>query len=257
MRWATAHTEWLEGASGRIEAIVYGGSQWRSAPRLLIALHGGPESAWRFEFDPMFQRLSRSGIAVVAPNQRGSQGYGRAHKDAIRGAWGGPDLDDICHIARTLSAQRRSRRLPPLLIYGSSYGGYLALLASARCPEIWSHCAVFSAFTSPQSLHADGSDGVRSFLKRLHALPEPQQPEKHDAAKLAAHISARILIVHGHHDDVVPVSQARRLRSALRKAGRTEGKNFQYAEVKAGHDPLSDCRDDDLSERLTRFFIDP
>ena len=60
-----------------LEGVVYGAADWRWAEKLLIALHGGPLSAWHFEFSPMFNQLVASGFVVVAVNQRGSVGYGR------------------------------------------------------------------------------------------------------------------------------------------------------------------------------------
>ncbi|MGQ0775736.1 MAG: alpha/beta hydrolase family protein, partial [Pseudonocardiales bacterium] len=73
----------LEGRAGPIEAIVYGGRGWRECEHLVVALHGGPLSAWRFEFNPLFHCLSAHGVAVVAPNYRGSIGYGQEHLRAV------------------------------------------------------------------------------------------------------------------------------------------------------------------------------
>ncbi len=82
----------FDGPAGPIETIVYGGPDWRTHDRLVLALHGGPVSSWRLEFDPLFQGLVRAGCAVVAPNCRGSVGYGEDHLHPIRGDWGGRDL---------------------------------------------------------------------------------------------------------------------------------------------------------------------
>lgn len=156
--WAAARAETLDGPAGPIEAVIYGGPRWRDAELLLIALHGGPHAAWRMCFDPLFQDLAAAGIAIVAPNQRGSLGYGAAHRDAIRGAWGGPDLADITHLARAASAYRVPRGLPRLMVMGVSYGAFLALLAAAAEPALWSHCAAISPFCSAASLDASGPE---------------------------------------------------------------------------------------------------
>ncbi len=145
-RWANAHIEQLEGAAGPVEAIIYGGQDWRTSRHLLLALHGGPVDAWRFEFDSSFQHLAAAGIAIIAPNQRGSSGYGAGHTLAIRRAWGGPDLDDVRCIARALAADRRVLGAQNLMLCGSSYGAFLALLAASCDPDLWSHCVTLHHF---------------------------------------------------------------------------------------------------------------
>nr|BFE80626.1 hypothetical protein GCM10020093_032270 [Planobispora longispora] len=139
VRGGAAPVRAYDGPAGDIEAVVYGDPD--TARRVVLALHGGPESSWRLGFDPLFRRLAAAGIAVVAPNQRGSTGYGAAHRDAVRGAWGGPDLDDVLHLGRALSAARGPSLERPML-YGPSYGAYLALLAAAARPGLWARAAV-------------------------------------------------------------------------------------------------------------------
>ena len=97
----------LRGPAGPIEAIVYGGPDWRACERLVVALHGGPLSSWAFGYEPLFHRLSAAGVAVLAPNYRGSTGYGEEHLRAVIGDWGGPDLDDVLHLARSLDEDRQ------------------------------------------------------------------------------------------------------------------------------------------------------
>ncbi len=72
--WIQARLEQLDAPAGPIEAVVYGGPNWRKSPRLVVALHDGPEAAWRFEFDALFQRLGTwpapwpgSGAPPVSP----------------------------------------------------------------------------------------------------------------------------------------------------------------------------------------------
>jgi pimeloyl-ACP methyl ester carboxylesterase len=237
--WVGAHREVLDGPAGPIEAVIYGGPRWRDAQRLVFALHGGPHAAWKLSFDPLLQDLAAIGIAVVAPNQRGSTGYGPAHRDAIRGAWGGPDLADILHLATSVSAGRAGRGLPPLGLLGVSYGAFLALLAAAAAPSLWSACAAVAPFASAGSLYADGSDGVRSFLRRHEALGVVDDAlGPRDLERLAPRITARLHLVHGAGDETIPASQSRRIVAALDRAGRRRGAGFSYQETPGGHDPL-------------------
>jgi dienelactone hydrolase len=253
--WAPAHAETLAGPAGSIEAVIYGGPHWRDSGLLLVALHGGPHAAWRLCFDPLFQDLAAAGVAVVAPNQRGSVGHDAAHRDAIRGAWGGPDLSDVTHLAATVSAYRQRHGLPRLRLLGVSYGAFLALLASAARPELWSHCAAISAFSSADSLYAVGPDNVRSFLRRLDALGTIDDVlGPRDLERLADRITARLFIAHGTGDEKIPVSEPRRILAALERAGRRSGADFCYREVPDGHDILHGAGGADLPRRLVQFL---
>jgi pimeloyl-ACP methyl ester carboxylesterase len=252
--WAGAHAEVLAGPAGPVEAVIYGGPRWRDSERLLIALHGGPHTAWKLNFDPLLQDLAAAGMAVVAPNQRGSTGYGQAHRDAIRGAWGGPDLADLRHLTESLSTYRRGRDLPALRLFGVSYGAFLALLTAATVP-VWSHCAAVAPFCSAQSLYAEGTDSVKSFLRRhdaLSVIDDALGPR--DLERLAERITARLLIVHGSGDETIPVSQPRRIVAALERAGRRNGTEFTYQEVPGGHDPLQGIADGAPRRQVIEFL---
>jgi pimeloyl-ACP methyl ester carboxylesterase len=253
--WASAHADVMAGPAGPIEAVIYGGPRWRDAERLLIALHGGPHAAWKPSFDPFLQDLAAAGVAVVAPNQRGSTGYGQAHRDAIRGAWGGPDLSDIEHLAVSVSAYRRAQGLPRLMLLGVSYGAFLALLAAAAAPGLWSHCAAISPFCSADSLYAAGPESVRSFLRRLGALDVIDDAlGPRDLERLADRITARLLIVHGTRDEKIPVSQPRRIVAALERVGRRSGNDFIYRETPGGHDLIHGTPDEELRRQLVDFL---
>ena len=251
-----AHAEWLPEPERPIEAVVYGGRDWRYSSHILIALHGGPEAAWQLGYEPLFQRLATAGIAVLAPNQRGSTGYGAAHRLAIRDAWGGPDLADIVRLGRRLAAQREAVGLGAPMLYGTSYGGFLALLSAACAPDAWSRCVAVSAFLSGAELYADADTPVRNFIDRLGGqttIDDHLGPR--DVGRLCSRIRTPLLLVHGERDPLIPVSHSRRLRSALVAGGRRPGVDFEYLEVPdAGHDPLEGPAGHRIGERLMQFL---
>lgn len=250
--WQDARTEHFDGPDGRVEAVVYG--DWRRARHLLVALHGGPEAAWELAFDPFFQSLAAAGVAVVAPNQRGSTGYGAAYRDAINGAWGGPDLADIRWLRARLDRERRTVAGPAPMLFGTSYGAFLALLAAAADPYGWSRCAVVAPFLSGPLLHRDGSPAVRSLIDRLGGTtPIDDELGPRDLLRLAPRIRARLLVVHGRRDDVIPVAHSRAL--ARRLAETSIAERFRYREVAdGGHNPLDDAGGRTLRAEIIDFF---
>ena len=258
--WVTATVERYRWDGAAIEALVYG-ADWRTAPRVLIALHGGPESAWLAEFDYLLQALAAAGITVIAPNQRGSTGYGWDHQRAVDHAWGGPDLADIHQLADHVTGRRAGvRHGEPdgrLMLFGVSYGAYLALLAAATRPERWSHCVAAAPFLSGRRLYADASPPVRRLLDRLGAstILDDQFGER-DLTLLAGKVRTNTLIVHGSDDDVIPVAHARQLHRRIAEDGHCP--YLRYVEVPGGgHSPLTGSAGPRLMADVTSFLTTP
>lgn len=213
-------------ATGGLEAVVIGDPV--TAETVLVALHGGPLSAWRAMFDPFLAALASAGIAVVAPNIRGSVGYGRAHASAIIGDWGGPDLADVLAVGAAVTAMRPAGARPPGLL-GISYGAYLALLAAQRQPATWSVCAALSPFVSGARLVGEGGP-VADLVRRLGGATSP------DLREGLAAITAPVLLLYGEQDDVIPAAESALLYSALRALARPC--TFRPL-PRAGHDLLT------------------
>lgn len=254
---ATADAELVQfdGAVGPVEAIVYGGPGWHDRDRLVIALHGGPVSSWRMDYDPLFQALARAGCAVVAPNCRGSVGYGDDHLRPIRGDWGGPDLDDVLHIAAQLERERDPRARKPVVL-GASYGGYLALLAAGIAPEQWSACVAVAPFLSTERLYADAAPWVGQSVAGAGALETVAGDSRtRDVLAVCPSISVPLLIAHGVDDELIPVAHSRALRDRLCEAGRTEGVDFDYREVDANHDPTCRLERSALRAAVVSFLV--
>nr|WP_240942842.1 alpha/beta fold hydrolase [Planosporangium thailandense] len=254
--WAAAELISLPGPAGPIEAIVYGGAAWWRCPHLVVALHGGPLAAWRFEFEPLFQRLAAAGVAVVAPNCRGSIGYGEEHLRAVVTNWGGPDLEDVLHLVRRLETQRASLHLPKPVVLGESYGGFLALLAACREPERWSGCVALAPFLSGPRLYESAHGVVRSRVDKLggrNAVDDGAGPR--DVLRICASLSAPLLLVHGTGDVAVPVEQSRTLVRRLSELGRSEGVDFEYLEVPGDHAAVASARPSALARRIVSFCL--
>jgi dipeptidyl aminopeptidase/acylaminoacyl peptidase len=112
-----------------------GASEQHQTP-VLLAIHGGPEAQERVEYRAFYQYLLARGIGVLAPNIRGSTGYGVTYQKLIHRDWGGAELRDIEAAARYL------RALPWVSkyrvgVYGGSFGGFATLSAATRLPEYW------------------------------------------------------------------------------------------------------------------------
>ncbi|MFJ5260161.1 alpha/beta hydrolase family protein [Streptomyces sp. NPDC088387] len=253
--WHPARLERLPGADGLLEAVVHG-PDWRGGDGpVVVALHGGPDRHWTLGFDALFQLFAAAGLTVIAPNQRGGTGYGREHADAIRGAWGGPDLADIRSL-RAFVEETRGPGAPRPAVYGSSYGAFLALLATAADPDGWSACAAVAPFTSVPALYADAPTPTRNLVDRLAGhgdVADALGPR--DLLRLAERIRTRVLLLHGRLDETIPVAHSRALAYRLVDTGHG---HVTYREpADRGHMAFSPLAGSPQLQEITDFLTRP
>jgi dipeptidyl aminopeptidase/acylaminoacyl peptidase len=194
-------------------------SEPRGLP-VVVYVHGGPESQYRPNFNPVVQYLVNQGYAVLAPNVRGSTGYGYEYQilDDVRLRM--DSVNDLRHAALWLgqSGLADPRRIA---VMGGSYGGFMVLSALTTYPDIW----------------AAGVDtvGIANFVTFLEntgpwrrKLREPEYGSlEHDRDFLEAispinhveRITAPLFVVHGANDPRVPVGEAEQMVAALRARG--------------------------------------
>src|SRR5262249_51606487 len=105
-------------------------------PPAIVYVHGGPNSQKRLAFDPFIHVLAEAGFAVIAPNYRGSTGYGKKFEDANNKDWGGADLKDLV-AAVEFFGKRSDIDVERVGITGGSYGGYMSPTALCKTPCRW------------------------------------------------------------------------------------------------------------------------
>ena len=210
-----------EGETREIPAWYYKPAGDASAPLpAVVMVHGGPESQFRATFHFLIQYLLQNGYAVLAPNVRGSTGYGKAysHLDDVEKRV--DSVADLAYAARWLQAQPEIDG-ERLAVYGGSYGGFMVLSAVTTYPELWaagvdivgiSNLATFLENTSDyRRAHREGEYGSlahdREFLERIAPINHVDR------------ITAPLMVIHGRNDPRVPVSEAERLVAALQARG--------------------------------------
>lgn len=96
----------------------------------LIWVHGGVHGNWTPNYWPFVREAIERGYVVIAPDYRGSTGYGKEHHDAID--YGGYEVDDVMTAYDWLTANLPHVDPDRVAIMGWSHGGYISLLAAAR-----------------------------------------------------------------------------------------------------------------------------
>lgn len=237
----------------RIHALLYrphGGNQNQRVPAIVMP-HGGPTSQCFHGFDPYVQFLVNEGFAVLAPNIRGSTGYGVAFRDMARHDWGGADLGDIV-AGRQYLAARTFVDPERIAIFGGSYGGFMTYIAVTKAPDAWKAGVALVGITDLSALYAESMPHFKYYLEEQMGDPEDNAELWVDrsATNFAHQLQAKLLIVHGVNDPRCPVSQARMFRDRLVAAHKQEGRDFEYVELgDEGHGSA------DQEQRLRAFRL--
>jgi dipeptidyl aminopeptidase/acylaminoacyl peptidase len=222
----------------RIPALYYQPAGPGPHP-VVISIHGGPEAQARPYFSAIDQFLAaESGIAVLVPNVRGSDGYGKSYllldngmrrEDAVK------DIGALLDWIATRAELDRAR----VAVTGGSYGGYMVLASLAHYPERIaagidivgiSNFVTFLENTMPYRRdlrrveYGDERDpAMRAFLEKISPTTN------------AARIRSALFVAHGANDPRVPLGETDRIVAAVRAAGRdvwymvamNEGHGFQ------------------------------
>lgn len=211
----------------QISSLVYRPDPARfPGPRpVLISIHGGPAAQSRPGFlgDANYY-LNQAGIALVYPNVRGSTGYGK--KFALMDNGFGREAA-VADIGAVLDWIQKDPLFDPkrIGVKGGSYGGFMTLACMVKYHDIL-RCGVDSVGIANfvTFLH-DTSDYRRD--NRRAEYGDERKPEmkafldKISPANHADEIRAPLFIIQGKNDPRVPVTEAERMRDAIRDHGGT------------------------------------
>ncbi len=187
---------------------------------VVLSIHGGPEQQERPWYDALYRCLLASGIAVFAPNARGSTGYGQAWQMRIYRDWGGIDLEDFAAAAdylRSLEWADGQR----LAVVGKSYGGFAALSCLSRLPGLWA--AGVSCYgpanleTLARSMPPDWATMVLEMFGDVETDAEDMR--RRSPVTYADQITAPLLVIQGANDPRVPKHESDQIVDRVRGNG--------------------------------------
>ena len=190
---------------------------------VIIAWHGGPESQYRPDFSSTIALFTTElGVAVLAPNVRGSDGYGKKFLQLDDGIKREASLADIGATLDWISKQPEldAARVG---VYGGSYGGYM-VLASAAFFGSRIRAAVDVVGISSLPTFLEHTQAYRRDLRRVEygdeRVPEVLAVQKRISPLYSVDkIQAAMLVQQGKNDPRVPQSEAEQIVTALRKRG--------------------------------------
>ncbi|HVW34800.1 MAG TPA: alpha/beta fold hydrolase [Acidimicrobiia bacterium] len=218
--------------AGPMPALVYtpapGGGPLSASGLAVVALHGGPIARYGADPIPEFQLFARLGLPTVALNYPGSTGSGHEYTRSLFGEAGTIDVEAVASVVDGLAAEGHR-----VVLYGESYGAFLALATAAVRP-----CAgviAFAPFASFESLSRTGSPEVRDLLDLLDGGNHGASGR--NLLTACRTIRCKVLISHGTADIRIPAAESRALAQALRARVGAGEHDVQFVEMDGqGHD---------------------
>lgn len=210
------------------------GKDQKSLPAVVMP-HGGPSSRDYWSYDWLAQFLAARGYAVIQPNYRGSDGYGKAwlNENGFKG-WR-TSIGDVNDAARYLASSgiADSKRIA---IVGWSYGGYAALQSAETEPSLYRSIVAIAPVTDLQLLKEEAR-----YFTNMKEVQAEIGSGPHVAAGSpvngASRIAVPVLLVHADRDINVGVEHSDRMAAALKRSG----KESEYLRLKGLDHQLADA----------------
>jgi dipeptidyl aminopeptidase/acylaminoacyl peptidase len=202
----------------QVPALLYRPSNAGSGPvPAVVYVHGGPESQDRPNFNPVYQYLAHRGYAVLAPNVRGSSGYGNAycHLDDREKRYDA--LRDVEYAHRWLASSRVAdpKRIG---IMGASYGGFTVLASLTRQTELWAAGVDIVGIANFETFFKHTGPWRRHLRASEYGDPDRDADLLRDLSPIHAvdRIRAPLMVIQGANDPRVPQEESDQMVEQLR-----------------------------------------
>ncbi len=200
---------------------------WYRPPNLiphvgtLVYLHGGPEGQARPGYDELFPALLNAGIAVFAPNVRGSSGSGRSFTHADDKDKRFAAINDVADCVGFL-VERGLADEDRIACAGWSYGGFLTLTALTFHPELFAAGITICGMSDLSTFYRNTEPWIaqEAYSKYGHPVHDRELFEALSPLRRVDALSAPLLVAHGTNDTNVPVGESDQIVEALRARGR-------------------------------------
>ncbi len=202
-------------------------SAWLYRPRgasvrspMVLSFHGGPEGQERPAFNSTYQALLERGIGVLAPNVRGSSGFGKKFVNLDNGALRVNGVRDIESTVAYIigSGIADGKRLG---IMGGSYGGYMVMAALTEYPEMFAAGANLFGVVNFETFFAHTEPWMASVSKVEYGDPatEAEMLRRLSPIHKIDRVRTPTLVLHGANDTNVPVVEADQVVENLKRRG--------------------------------------
>jgi len=186
----------------------------------IVYIHGGPASQSVNSFNRFIQHIVNQGYMVIAPNYRGSTGYGKEFQQANLFDMGGGDLQDVLTSTDFLMATGYPDK-KKLVVMGGSYGGYLSMMAVTKAPELWAAGVPIVPFVN-WFTEIQNEDPILQQSDRATMGDPEKKPDffrERSPFFFVDKIKAPLLLLAGAHDPRCPPEETTQVIDAVKKQG--------------------------------------
>jgi len=204
-----------------VPALLYRPSDVGSSTPAVIVIHGGPTWHFSYTWYPFMSHLVSSGWTVLAPNYRGSTGYGREWQTLNRFDLGGGDTDDcaagVQYLVREGLADPKR-----IAVTGRSHGGYLTMSCLTRYPTLWAGGSAIVPFLNLFHCHEELREDLKHWDIENMGSPDENSELWHERSPYfyLDRIQAPVQIICGENDPRCPASDSIHARDKLLELNR-------------------------------------
>jgi dipeptidyl aminopeptidase/acylaminoacyl peptidase len=193
----------------------------------IVLPHGGPTGQTVDSFNRFAAALASRGYVCIAPNVRGSTGYGMDFQKANVKDLGGGDLDDEVYGAKFLTATGFVDE-KKIGITGGSYGGYMTLMAIGKKPELWAAAVEQFGIINWLTMLEHEDPFLQEYEKSLLGDPVKDREVYENASpiKFLRQAKAPLLVLQGENDIRVPKEEAEQVVAIYKETGKTVDSHF-------------------------------
>ena len=194
--------------------------QWSSPGPVVLSFHGGPEGEELPGFRSDYQALLTEGIAVLAPNVRGSSGFGKRFVNLDNGELRVNAVKDIKSSVDYLVSNKIAdpRRLG---IMGGSYGGYMTMAGLTEYPDLFKAGADLFGVVNFETFFANTEPWMAAISRVEYGDPKTQADLLRSLSPIhkVDQVKAATIVLHGANDTNVPVVEAEQVVNNLKRRG--------------------------------------
>ncbi len=242
---------WYASKDGtQVPALLY---RAKDSTRAVIDIHGGPNWLYQFLWSPMMSHLVSRGWTVLAPNYRGSTGYGKKWQNASRYDMGGVDTDD-CAAGVNYLIENNLADKNKIAVTGRSHGGFLTMSCMTRYPELFAVGSAVVPFLNWIKSHKDSREDLQHW--NIENMGDPE--DNHDRwVELSPYffldkVNAPVQMICGGNDPRCPASDSIDARDKLVELGK-EVELLIYKDE--GHSFLDIENVIDSEEKCVEFMV--
>ena len=206
----------MDGA--QVPALLY---RVKDSRRAAVVIHGGPNWLFQFLWYPVMSHMASRGWTVLAPNYRGSTGYGREWMNASRYDLGGVDEEDCAAGVRFLIEQGLAEK-NKIAVTGRSHGGFLAMACMTRHPGLWAAASAAVPFLNWLRSHEASREDLQHW--NIENMGDPVTNRERWIANspffFLERISAPVQLICGENDPRCPAVDSIEARDRLQELGK-------------------------------------